>query len=246
MMQVKNNSTTELLENIMAKGDGMEKKWTKRGEVTDQDKLAIEAIVDKNMVSARIFVTGEIQAKSLGKIAASLLYASNDALDEPLFIQTKDATVQMARFDPKEVWACFNPAKLETLIRIEGERFGLGQIPIDEWDYYASMILHLQTKHKSMVVPTTKKQDLDSFYQNTYLGCLWLFDKPGYMAVPASRHFALPEAEAWMKDDFQVRPLMREEIAELVMLKAKYGETQGITNQELNFLLKLHDTEVAR
>jgi len=219
----------------------MDKKWTKRGEVTEKDCAIIAAITGNNMISSRIFVTGEVYEEELGTIASSLLYAANDMLDEPLFVQTKEGTIQMARFDTEKVWRCFHPEKVEALVRSECARLGLPQIPIDEWDFYASMIGYLKIQYGEVTVPFTEKKDLDSFYQTVYLGCLWLFEKPGYMAVPVSRHFALPESEEWMKNQFKIRPLRGQEMAELKEIKEKYGSIKGITNVELNFLLKLHD-----
>jgi hypothetical protein len=219
----------------------MDKNWTKRGVVTQADKDLISVLVKENKVAGRIFVTGEVSEKSLGKIASSLLYASNDTLVEPLFIQTKQATVQMTRFDPNLVWPCIHPDTLASLMGQEGKRLGLTTVRLDEWDYYRSLILHLRLQYGELQVPLAEKKDLETFYQAVYLGCLFLFDKGGYMAVPVSRHFALPETEEYMRNECKFRALKKEEADELLALREKYGDVQGITNPELNYLLKLHD-----
>ena len=53
----------------------------------------------KNPVAARIFVSGEVHEDYIGDMASTLLFAANETLKEPLFIQTKALTIQMTRFD---------------------------------------------------------------------------------------------------------------------------------------------------
>lgn len=221
----------------------MNRQWTKRGtNATNQDKALIAAIVKENPIAARIFVTGEVHEDAIGSIAASLLYSSNDILSEPLFVQTKDATIQMSRFDPAEVWKCFDPKILECLLKVESERLGVGSVALDEWDFYASMISTLQLSHGSVSVPVLPdNKRLDAYYQAMYLGCLWLYGKGGYMAVPVSRHFALPETVSYLRHDFTLRVLNEREMNEVVNLQGKYGTVADITNPELNFLIKLFD-----
>ena len=218
----------------------MNKQWTKRGTtITHDDKALITAIVKENPVAARIFVAGEVHEDTVGTIAASLLYSSNDTLSEPLFIQTKDATIQMSRFDPVEVWKCINPQTLEGFFKAEAERLGVGTVALDEWDFYASIVAMLQLNHGSVSVPVLPNKGLDAFYQAMYLGCLWLYGKGGYMAVPVSRHFAMPETAAYMKHEFTLRALNEQEMNELENLQSKYQSVIGLTNPELNFLIKL-------
>ena len=221
----------------------MNRSWTKRGCITENDKILIAAIVKENPVAARVFVTGEVYEDYLGDIAAGLLYAANDAADEPLFVQTKDMTVQMTRFDPQKVWKCFNYQVLEDLLKAEEERLGMENIALDEWDFYASMIASLQMDYGGVSVPVTKKKDFNTFYQVMYLGCLWLYGKAGYMSVHASRHFALPETALFLQNNFSLRALTETEMDELEILRKKYQNISGITNSELNFLLKLINSD---
>jgi len=216
-----------------------ERNWTTRGKpLTGEDKSIIGSISRQNMESSRIFVTGEVRDNVIGETAEHLLYASNDALTEPLFVQTKVGTVQMARFNPEVVWGCIEPKKVEQLVLMEKDRLGI-DVPLDEWDFYASMVTGLRIQHGELSVPATKAVGLEDFYQAVYMACLWCFDKPGYMAVPIVQHFALEEAEKWVKNSFGIKPLKQSEVDELLMLREKYGSTQGITNHELNYLLKV-------
>jgi len=219
----------------------MNRQWTKRGTVTEEDKILIAAIVKENPVASRIFLTGEVHEAYIGDIATGILYAANDTVKEPLFVQTKDSTVQMARFDPEAVWKCFDPKLLDTFLDAEEERLGLPKVGLDEWDFYASMVASLQMQHGNVSVPFTKKRDLGSFYQVIYLGCLWLYGKGGYMAVPVSHHFALPETAEYMRNDFTIRPLSVAEMNKLENLREQYKNVSGLTNTELNFLLALYE-----
>lgn len=218
----------------------MNKRWTAHGKVTNEDKLLIEVVAEKSEVAAQIFVTGAVREEELGTIASSVLYASNDVVAEPLFIQTREMLVVMDRFDPKEVWTSFDPKILEKLINDKQKRMGVKPFPVNDWDFYGSFFDDLKLRHGEFSIPCTEKQDLDSFYQITYAGCLWCFDKPGYMAVPVAQHFALAETEEWYKNDFNTRVLNEMEVREMQMLQGKYKNVQGITNDELDFILKLH------
>ena len=231
----------------------MNRSWTKHGVMTEEDKVLIKTLVDESPIASRIFVTGEVHEDFLGVDGAGILYAANDTITEPLFIQTRSKTVQMARFDASVVWRCFDPNILTKLISVEEERLGLKDIPINEPDFYASMIdslkdsfkaslnASLNASHGEDTVPVASGKDIDSFYQYTYLSCLWLYGKGGYMAIPVSRHFAISETASFIKHDLTVRILEKTEIEELEGLKKKYGNVKGLTNAELNFIVKLGD-----
>ena len=223
----------------------MDRNWTKRGTITNEDKVLIKAIAKENPAASRIFITGELHEDQLGDIATPFLYASNDAVPDPLFVQTKDLTVQMARFDPKEVWQCLSSKEFGELLNKEEDRLGLARncVIMDEYDFYASMIASLQKEHGRVSVPITEKKDLTSFYNVMYFGCLWLYEKPGYMAVPVSRHFALKETVLFMKHDFLFRVLTPKELGELTKVREQYKNVEGITNTELNTLMKFIKAE---
>jgi hypothetical protein len=219
----------------------MDRRWTKRGVITEEDKKVITSIVGLNKVASRIFITGEVYEGIFNETPGTVLIGANDALKEPLFVMTKEKTVQMTRFDPEVVWKLINPKTLEELMALEETRLGVGNIAIDEYDFYGSMVMHMQTQYGHVSVPMTDKDDFDSFYQTMYMSCLWCYGKGGYMSVPVSRHFALPEAVKYMKNEFNTRALSTEEMTELEGLQKKYAGVQGITNPELDFLAKLHD-----
>ena len=222
--------------------DSNNRLWTYRGKLTGEDKILITTITNNNAVSARIFLTGEAREDYLGTIASGLLYAANEIVPEPLFVQTKDATVLMTRFNAEEVWRLLNPKFIEKLLDAEEERLGIKNVPLDEWDFYASMIASLQMQYGAVSTPYTEKKDLDSFYQAMYIGCLWLFGKGGYMAVPVSRHFTLSETVKFMKNDFKTRSLAESEMDELLTLREMHKDVKGLTNKELNFVMKLIET----
>jgi hypothetical protein len=218
----------------------MERTWTKRGKMTIEDKAVVGVLAEQNPAAGRIFVTGEVFEESLGSIAANLLYAANDTLTEPLFVQTRQGTVQMARFDPEAAWPHIRPDLLERLVFEEGQRFNV-EVRLDEWDFYSSLVLTTRERWAGVWrVPIAGQEDLDSFYHAMYWSCLFLLDKPGYMAVPVSQHFALPDAVEFTQSG-QFRQLPGAEQEELLAMRSRYGEVRGITNSELNFLLRLHE-----
>ena len=89
------------------------------------DKVVISAVAEKNKVAARVFVTGEVHEDYIGDAAVRLLVNINDVFyemgagREPLFVETREGTVRMARFAPEFVWRCFDPDTLTTLITDE-------------------------------------------------------------------------------------------------------------------------------
>jgi hypothetical protein len=220
----------------------MEKRvWTARGKVLEPDKAVIRGLVEKNPIASRIFVTGEVHENYIGHPAANMLYAINDVLDEPLFVQTRQETVQMARFEPEIVWRLFHPDILQTLIKAEEDRLGVKTFELNEFDFYQSLIASLT--RNGVLFPKAKVYGSpDTFYQIMYLGCLLLYGKPGYMAVPVSQHFALPETvDFFQRCDY--RQLAPDESKEAAGMYEKCQDIQGLTNQELNLLVKMYDRD---
>ncbi|GHT57930.1 hypothetical protein FACS1894109_11150 [Spirochaetia bacterium] len=220
----------------------MEKRvWTARGKVLEPDKAVIRGLVEKNPIASRIFVTGEVHENYIGHPAANMLYAINDVLDEPLFVQTRQETVQMARFEPDVVWRLFHPDILVKLIGEEEERLGVTIEQLDQDDFYQSLTTSLI--RNGVLFPKAKVYGSpDTFYQIMYLGCLLLYGKPGYMAVPVSQHFALPETVDFLHS-CDYRRLIPDESSEALGMYEKYQDIQGLTNQELNLLVKMYDRD---
>jgi hypothetical protein len=81
-----------------------------RGVMLHDDKYVIERIVENGREAARIFVIGEVADDYIGDAATRLLvnvndvYYKNHAMLEPLFINTRNSTVRMTRFDQEFVW----------------------------------------------------------------------------------------------------------------------------------------------
>ena len=229
----------------------MEKRaWTARGEsLTEADKAVIQGLVDKNKAAARIFVTGEVAEGCIGETAVRLLVNINDVLYqngascEPLFIQTRTDTVRMTRFDPAFVWRCFAPDILVELVDQEAARLGVDMDPwaMDHFDFYQSMIEAMRQR-QGLVLPRVQTKTLDDFYNAVYLSCLLLFDKPGYMAVPVAEHFVNNASAIFMRTA-TYRELNQAEQKKVVELTAQYGHIQGLTNQELNFIIGLYEKE---
>jgi hypothetical protein len=74
---------------------------------------------------------------------------------------------------------------------------------------------------------------LDDFYDVVYMGCLLLFDKPGYMGTPVYEHFALPRGTPSLHFD----ELDAKELSVLDELQEKYGGLVGLTNHEVQFVV---------
>jgi hypothetical protein len=126
--------------------------WTARGAMLDADRDVIRGLADKNRTAARIFVTGEAAESYIGEAAARLLinvndvYYENRAGAEPLFVQTRNDTVRMARFDPVFVWRCLHPDMVVGLVRDEAVRLGVDMDPweMDYFDFYQNMVAALK------------------------------------------------------------------------------------------------------
>jgi len=233
----------------------MEKEsWTTRGKMQDEDKAVIAALADKNKVAARIFVTGEVHESYIGDAAVRLLVNINDTLytngltKEPLFVETRNDTVRMTRFDPAVVWRCFNPDTLTELVKAEAERLGVDGV-MDPWamehfDFYESMIAAIEAEKTGLAVPKLKKDaDLDWFYNSVYLSCLLLFRKPGYMDIPVAQHFVSPAVVEHLKG-LEYRLLMPNERSTVAKLRKQYKDIQALTNPELNFVVSLFEKGV--
>jgi hypothetical protein len=227
------------------------KAWTARGKMLDVDRVVIQAVVDKNLAAARIFVTGEVAESYIGDGATRLLVNINDTLHEngahtePLFVQTRADTVRMTRFDPDFVWRCFDPDILTGLVQDETNRLGVKMDPwaMEEFDFYRSMLVALKKDKGDYIFPVVKKGgDLDSFYNAMYLACLLLLEKPGYMDVPAAVHFADPVAAEHLKW-MEYRQLSPEEREEVVRLRDMYARITTLTNAELNFVVGLFERD---
>jgi len=227
------------------------KAWTARGMMAVGDERLIKAVADKNKVAARIFVTGEVHEDYIGDAAVRLLVNINDTLytngvaKEPLFVETRQDTVRMTRFDPAFVWRCFDPDTLTSLVKDEMERLNVVFDPwnMEHFDFYESMI-SVTEKWKELVVPKTKQgADLDWFYNSVYLSCLLLFKKPGYMDIPVAQHFADPVAAEHLKW-VEYRSLRKNEENEVKKLQEQYKDIQALTNPELNFVVSLFEKGV--
>ena len=228
----------------------MEKRaWTARGAMQEADKAVIAAVADKNEVAARVFVTGEVHETYIGDAAHRLLININDTLykngvsNEPLFIETRNDTVRMARFDPAVAWRCFNPEILTALVRNEADRLGVGMDPwaMEHFDFYESMVAAIEAENNELAIPKIKQgADLDYFYNSVYLSCLLLFRKPCYMDIPVAQHFSDLSAEEHLRH-VEYRPLKLSEEEQVRKLREEYGHIQALTNPELNFIVSLYE-----
>jgi len=232
----------------------MEKRaWTARGAtMQEEDQSVIAAIAVKNKVAARIFVTGEVHESYVGDAAVRLLVNINDTLytngvaKEPLFIETRQDTVRMTRFDPNFVWRCFDPDTLTALVKDEADRLSVKMDPwaMEHFDFYESMVSAILAEKNGLVVPKIKSgADLDWFYNSVYLSCLLLFRKPGYMDIPVAQHFADPVAAEHLKW-VEYRPLRKNEDEQVKKLHEQYKDIQALTNPELNFVVSLFEKGV--
>jgi hypothetical protein len=222
--------------------------WTKRGEMISADKPVIQGLVDKNRAAARIFVTGEAAEGYIGDAAVRLLlnindvYYTNKAGCESLFIQTRDDTIRMARFDPRVVWRCLHPDTLADLVQAEVDRLDVDMDPwkMDYFDFYQNMAAAMKAAHGEAVAAVQKGSGIDGFYHGVYLSCLLLFGKPGYMDVPVAEHFAQEEAADFLRSA-EIFQLNEDEQKKLEMLRKEYGNIQLLTNPEMSFVVDLYE-----
>jgi hypothetical protein len=224
----------------------LSKPWTKRGEMLPGDKGVIQATVEKNRLAARIFVTGEASEDYLGDLAVRHLLSINDvyyengAGAEPLFINTRNSTVRMTRFDPEVIWRSFHPDILVGLVQDEIDRLGVDMDPwkMDYFDFYQNMVAAIKEKSGDAVAFVKKGSGIDIFYHSVYLSCLLLFGKPGYMDVPVAGHFAQKEAAGFIRNAevYRLNETAREK---LVVLRKDYGNIRSLTNPEMQFIVSL-------
>jgi len=230
----------------------MEKRaWTTRGEMKGTDKQVISALANESKTASRIFVTGEVHENYVGDAALRLLININNVLytngvsQEPLFVETKNETVRMIRFDPSFVWRCFHPDTLVALAIDEAARLGVKMDPfaMDHFDFYESMIAAIKAEKGEYIFPIVQKGgDLNSYNNTVYLSCLLLFGKPGYMDVPVAQHFADQSAETQLKYA-KYRELNVVQQKELIKLRKQYEQIQALTNPELDFIISLYEGE---
>jgi hypothetical protein len=235
------------------KGEYMEKRaWTARGTMTEADTRVIASVVAHDKTAARIFVTGEVHENYIGDLAARHLMNVNDVLykngagSEPLFVDTKDNTIRMTRFDPNIAWRCLDPDILVALVTEEIKRLGVKMDPwaMDYFDFYESMVGAFK-KEKSVFtipVPEKGKDSINTFYSGVYLSCLVLFGKPGYMDITVAQHFASPDVALHLRE-IECFELNAEQQEEVIKLREDYGNIQALTNPELKFIVSIYAGE---
>jgi hypothetical protein len=99
----------------------------------ESDKIIIRGMAENDQIAARIFVTGEVEARYIGEAASRTLININDLMcedmkgegREPLFIQTLNDTIRMTRFDPDFVRKCIPPEIFKNLTDAETSRIGV-------------------------------------------------------------------------------------------------------------------------
>jgi hypothetical protein len=225
--------------------------WTKRGEMISADKPVIQNLVDKNKAASRIFVTGEVAEGYIGDAATQLLlnvndvYYKNKAGCEPLFINTRNNTVRMTRFDPRFVWRCFHPDVLVDLVKEEINRLGVDMDPwkMDYIDFYQSMVAAMKVTYGEDIILFKVRSGVDDFYYGVYLACLLLFGKPGYMDVPIAGHFAQNEAADFLRTAIFLQ-LDEAERKKLEALRKEYGNIKALTNPEMHYIVDLYESVV--
>jgi hypothetical protein len=228
--------------------EALPKPWTVRGEMLDADKAVIQGITDKNRVVARIFVTGEVAESYIGDAATLLLinindvYHENSACSESLFINTRNDTIRMTRFDPRLVWRCFHPDILVDLVQAEIDRLGVDMDPwkMDYFDFYQNMVAAMKDTHGEAVVAVKTGSDIDEFYHGMYLSCLLLFGKPGYMDVPAAEHFAQKDVADFLRG-VRIFQLNESERKKLEGLRKDYGNIRSLTNPEISLVVDIFE-----
>jgi hypothetical protein len=221
----------------------------------DVDKSVISFVAEKHRLAARIFVTGEAAEDYIGAAAVRCLIGANDVYcerdinSEPLFVETKEGTIRMARFEPRLVWGYFHPDLLFELFQDEVDRLGVGDkvgmVPrkMDYFDFYQSMAAAMKEAYGENIVLMKARSNVDDLYQGVYLACLLLFGKPGYMDVPAAAHFAQQGAVEFIRTAIFLQ-LRHNELKRLEELREKYGGLTALTNPEVNFVIDLYERVV--
>ncbi|MCL2129816.1 MAG: hypothetical protein FWH35_05630 [Treponema sp.] len=234
---------------VVTKG---KKPWSFRAYNLIFDKLIIQNVVKADKRAARIFLTGESHIDYLGEDAVGLLLGIQNAdiksrvFTEPLFTGTRNGTLRMTRFDPKFVWPCMDVDTLLDLVDDEMERLNLtleGELLLDDFDFFESMIACMQKHNGEYCVPTIKRDmTLDEHFCNTYFACLLLFNKPRYMDVHVSTYFSNADTHRHFAQ-MEYRVLNEEEQKKVKVLKDKYGRLPWLTNEELLCVATLFEEE---
>ena len=229
----------------------VKKTWTSHGELNEIDKMTIESFVENDKIASRIFVTGEVHKDYIGDMASNLLINYNDVLckkdimQEPLFVETKNDTIRMCRFNPSFVWRCFHPNILIELLTEEIKRLGLKMDPymIEHFDFYESMVESIKAENGEYIVPVVQKGgDINTYYNAVYLSCLLLFGKTNFMDIPVAQHFADQSAEVQIKYA-KYRKLNVVQQKKVIELREQYGKLKALTNHELLFIISIYTEE---
>ena len=222
------------------------KSWTYRGDNLVFDKSVIRGAVKANPVASRIFLTGEVHMDYIGMEGFNFLAGIDRAMEDtpiaPLFIETRNETIRMSRYDPEFVWREIEPNALMEMAKSEIERLHIEMDykALEYFDFYQSMIWYMKQKNGDYCVPTlTRNISLDTHYHITYLTCLLLFNKSGYMGTHAAEFFANPTTLEFMKD-MEYRVLKREEQKEVNELRKRCGRVPALTSKELMFAVRLY------
>jgi hypothetical protein len=90
-----------------------------------------------------------------------------------------------------------------------------------------------------------KKGDLEYLNQAAYLGCILLFQKPGFLGEDAAHHFAQKKASDFMLDA-EIDELSPDEYREWEEIDEKYADIKALTNKEVQFALELLEKRARR
>ena len=225
------------------------KSWTFRAHNLIFDKQSIKGIAEADRNAARIFIAGELPLNDIGPESFNFLIGSDDVnyknrvYIDPLFERTRHDTIRMTRFDPKFVWPCINPEVFIDLAETEAARLGLDMDVrmMEHYDFYESMVHCMKVENGDFCVPALKAGMPPSLrFCVTYLMCLLLFWKPGYMGVPVAEFFSDSEALGYMKF-MEWSILTEKEQKEIVSLRERYGKVSALTGPEIRFIINFFD-----
>jgi hypothetical protein len=110
---------------------------------------------------------------------------------------------------------------------------------MEYFDFYQNMVKAMKGAYGGDVI-RVRQRGADSFYQGMYLACLLLFGKPGFMDVPAARHFAQKEAVDFLREAVFLK-LRDGELKRLEELRREYGGVRLLTNPEMSFAVGLFE-----
>ena len=235
------------LEEATVKTEG-KKSWTFRGYNLIFDKPVIKGMSEVHKVASRILLTGEVNMDYIGEEAVGFLLDINDAcLKEginipPLFEETKRMTIRMRRFDPKFVWRCVNPHLLIDLARDEIARIGITMEPemLEYPDFYESLIYCMHYNGKYYSAALWPCIPFDAHFTITYLNCLLLLNKSGYLGVHVSEFFTDPVILKYIWET-RFRTLNKEEQKKVTGVREKAKHINELTNDELECMATLYE-----